>query len=91
MTAGIWANNHYNTFLNPAVPDPFFTFQAFQDAFQQAFGNTDCAQKARTDMAALKMKMGDTVEEYTTAFEALSGHTGYNEIAHIEAYRSGLH
>lgn len=90
-TAGTWANNHYNSFLDPAVPDPFFTFQQFQTAFERAFGNADRAQKARTDMAALKMKTGDTVEEYTTAFEALAGHTGYNEAAHIEAYRSGLH
>lgn len=90
-TAGTWANNHYRTFLDPAKTDPFSTFQDFQKALEGAFGNADQAQKARTDMATLKMKPGDTVEEYTTAFEALAGHTGYNEAAHIEAYRSGLH
>ena len=50
----------------------------------------DRAQKAHTDMAALKMKPGETVEEYTAAFESLAVHTGYNEAAHIEAYQSGL-
>ena len=90
-TAGTWANNHANAILNPDTPNPFATFQAFQDAFERAFGAADRAQKARTDMAALKMKPGDTVEEYTTSFEALAMHTGYNEAAHIEAYRAGLH
>src|SRR6202000_1924810 len=41
-------------------------------------------------MSVLHMKAGDTVEEYTTAFEALAAHTGYNEAVHIEAYCSGL-
>lgn len=90
-TAGTWANNLYRTFLDPSQPDPFSTFGEFQLAFERTFGNADRAQKARTDMAALKMKLGDTVEEYTTAFEALAGLTSYNEAAHIEAYRSGLH
>lgn len=90
-TAGIWANNHANAILDPNTPNPFATFQDFQDTFERAFGSADRAQKARTDMAALKMKPGDTVEEYTTAFEALAIHTGYNEAAHIEAYRAGLH
>jgi len=90
-TAGVWANNHTNAMLDPEVADPFVTFQAFQDAFERAFGSADRAQKARTDMAALKMKPGDTVEEYTTSFESLANHTGYNEAAHIEAYRAGLH
>jgi len=90
-TAGTWANNLYSTFLDPNQPNPFLTFMEFQRAFERAFGNADRAQKARTDMATLKMKLGDTVEEYTTSFEALAGHTGYNEAAHVEAYRSGLH
>ena len=41
-------------------------------------------------MAALKMKPGDTVEEYTTSFESLAVHTGHNEVTHIECYRTGL-
>jgi hypothetical protein len=89
-TAGAWANNQTNAMLDDEVPNPFATFQAFQNALERAFGSADRAQKARTDMGALKMKPGDTVEEYTTAFEALALHTGYNEAAHIEAYRSGL-
>ena len=89
-TAGTWANNHTNAMLDPETDDPFATFQAFQDSFERAFGSADRAEKARTDMAALKMKPGDTVEEYTTSFEALAMHTGYNEIAHINAYRAGL-
>lgn len=56
----------------------------------RAFATADLGQKARNDMASLKMKPGDTVEEYTTSFEALAVHTGYNEIAHIQAYRAGL-
>jgi len=90
-TAGTWANNHANKMLDPTAPNPFTTFQEFQSTFEHGFGAADHAQKARTDMAALKMKPGDTVEEYTTAFEALQIHTSYNEAAHVEAYRSGLH
>jgi Retrotransposon gag protein/Zinc knuckle len=91
-TAGTWADNHTNTILdpNPEVVNPFTTFEEFQTTFERAFGAADRAQKARTDMAALKMKPGDTVEEYTTAFESLAGYTEYNEPAHIEAYRAGL-
>ena len=90
-TAGTWATNYTNKILDPTTPDPFATFQEFQEAFEKAFGNADRAQKARTSMASLRMKPGESVEEYTTAFEALAIHTGYNEPAHIEAYRSGLH
>ena len=90
-TAGVWANNHANAILDPEAPNPFVTFQLFQTAFERAFGSADRAQKARTDMAALKMKPGDTVEEFTTSFEALALYTEYNEPAHIEAYRAGLH
>lgn len=89
-TAGTWADNHYQRFQDPAVADPFTSFEEFQLAFERAFGNADRAQKARTEMSALKMKAGDTVEEYTTAFEALEGHTAYNEAAHVEFYRAGL-
>jgi hypothetical protein len=91
-TAGTWANNHTSAMLDPDVLEkPFVTFKDFQVAFERAFGDSDRAQRARTDMAALKMKPGGTVEEYTTSFEALAVHTGYNEAAHVEAYRSGLH
>lgn len=89
-TAGTWANNHANAMLHPNTPDPFATFEEFQTALERSFGSLDRAQKARTDMGNLRMKPGDTVEEYTTAFEALAVHTGYNEAAHIELYRSGL-
>ena len=89
-TAGTWANNTANAILDPNTPNPYATFQEFQEAFEWAFGALDWAQKARMDMSVLHMKAGDTVEEYTTAFEALAAHTGYNEAAHIEAYRSGL-
>jgi hypothetical protein len=89
-TAGTWATNAANALLDPNVPNPYATFQDFQDAFERAFGALDRAQKARTDLAALKMKPGDTVEGFTTSFEALAIHTGYNEPALIEIYRSGL-
>ena len=79
-----------NNMMDPTADSPFSTFQDFQVAFERAFGAADRGQRARTEMAALKMKPSDTVEDYTTAFEALSTHTGYNEAAHIEAYRSGL-
>jgi hypothetical protein len=89
-TAGTWADNITGALLDSSTPDPYTTFQSFREAFEQAFGDADRAQRARIDMAALKMKPGDTVEEYTTSFESLALHTGYNEAAHIEAYRSGL-
>ena len=89
-TAGSWATNVANQFLDPNAANPYNTFELFQTALERAFGSLDLAQKARTEMAALKMKSGDTVEEYTTAFEALAVHTGYGEAAHIQAYRTGL-
>jgi hypothetical protein len=89
-TAGTWANNLANAMLNQNVQNPFNTFQEFQEAFERSFGSMDKAQKARTDMSTLKMKPGDTVEGYTTTFESLAIHTGYNEAALIEHYRSGL-
>ena len=90
-TAGTWANNHAAVMMNPNVANPFDTFDAFARAFDRAFGSADRAQKARNDMANLKMKNNDTAEDYTTAFEALAIHTQYDEIAHIQAYRTGLH
>ena len=90
-TSGAWATNVANQFLDPDIQNPYNTFEAFQTGFERAFGSLDLAQKARTEMAALKMKPGDTVEEYTTAFESLAVHTGYNDAGHIEAYRTGLH
>ena len=47
----------------------------------------DRAEMARQKIKLLKMKPGDTVEIYTTAFEALANHTGYNETALIEQYQ----
>jgi hypothetical protein len=88
-TAGVWGDN-YTTAMGEANP-PFQTFAEFEDTFKKAFGDADRAQRARIDLAALKMKPGESVEEYTTNFEALAIHTGYNEAAHIEAYRAGLH
>jgi hypothetical protein len=90
-TAGTWADNQTTAMLDQdPTRHPFLTFQDFSDTFERAFGDADRAQRARIDMSVLKMKSGDTVEEYTTAFEALAIHTGYNEAAHIEAYRTGL-
>lgn len=91
-TAGTWANNHTTSMLDAdPAKHSFKTFEEFRETFEQAFGDADRKQKARIDMAALKMKPGDTVEEYTTTFEALASHTDYNEAGHIQAYRSGLH
>ena len=88
-TAGVWGDN-YTLAMGEPNP-PFQTFAEFEDTFKKAFGDADRAQRARIDLAALKMKPGESVEEYTTNFEALAIHTGYNEAAHIEAYRAGLH
>jgi hypothetical protein len=88
-TAGVWGDN-YTMAMGEANP-PFQTFAEFEDTFKKAFGDADRAQHARIDLATLKMKPGESVEEYTTNFEALAIHTGYNEAAHIEAYRAGLH
>jgi hypothetical protein len=89
-TAGTWSDNQFKAFDRDDIPDPFFTFNGFIEAFERAFGNADRAQKARIDLGNLKMKPGDTVESYTTAFEALAIHSGFNEIALIEFYRLGL-
>jgi len=90
-TAGTWADNQTTAMLDQDVTHhPFATFEDFKDVFEHAFGDADQAQRARINMSILKMNPGDTVEEYTTAFEALAIHTEYNEPAHIEAYRAGL-
>jgi hypothetical protein len=88
--AGTWANNVQTQMLDVNTPNPYATFAEFKVAFNKAFGNADRAQKARTELAMLKMKTTETVEEYTTAFESLAPHTGYDETALIEAYRTGL-
>ena len=91
-TAGVWGDNHTASMADPDPRNrPFATFAEFETAFKAAFGDSDRAQRARIDLANLKMKPGDSVEEFTTSFEALAVHTGYNEAAHIEAYRAGLH
>ena len=89
-TAGVWADNYSGAMLDPNTPDPFVTYQAFRVAFEAAFGDSDRAQRARTELATLKMKSGDTVEEYTTSFEALAIHSNLDEVALIEHYRRGL-
>lgn len=89
-TARTWTNNHTTSMLDLELTKPFNTFKEFQETLECAFGDSDRAQEARLEMATLKMNPGETVEEYTAAFEAHAVHTGYNEAAHIEAYRSGL-
>ena len=89
-TAGVWADNYSGAMLDQNTANPFTTYQQFKVAFEAAFGDSDRAQKARTDLATLKMKPGDTVEEFTTSFEALAIHSNLDEIALIEHYRRGL-
>ena len=88
--AGTWANNLATAFLDPARADPYLTFAAFKTAFDEAFGDADRQHRACIEMSLLRMKSGDSVEEYTTAFEALADDTEYNEQALINAYRMGL-
>jgi hypothetical protein len=85
-----WANNHKNAFLNPTVPNPFATLEAFFAAFEIAFRDHNRNEAARHQMEALRMKQGETVEAYTTAFESLQVDTEYNDISLIEKYRRGL-
>lgn len=88
--AAVWANNIATAMLDPETDNPYATFDDFQDAFEKAFGNADKAQKARTELAKLSMKPGDSVEEYTTQFETYAKLTGYNDEALIEIYSNGL-
>ena len=89
-TAGTWSSNHTETILDPTRVNPFLTFDDFLKAFETAFSDHDRTVAAQRDMLKLKMGRNDTVESYTTAFEALAAHTGYNDAAHIEKYRNGL-
>jgi len=89
-TAGAWATNQANLFLDPAQANPFATFEAFQASFEKTFGAFNKAQQARDDLEALEMKPGDTVEAYTTAFEAIAIHTGHSDAGLIQAYQTGL-
>jgi hypothetical protein len=41
-------------------------------------------------MESLRIRPGETVEAYTTAFESLQTDTGYNDISLVEKYRRGL-
>lgn len=89
-SAGVWAENHSEAMLSDAKEDPFKTFQEFMSAFEQSYCEYDRAERARRELEKLRMNRGDTVEAYTTAFDALAIHTEYNETALIEKYRLGL-
>jgi hypothetical protein len=85
-----WANNHKNAFLNPTAPNPFQTLEEFFTAFEIAFRDHNRNEAARHQMEALRIKPGETVEAYTTAFESLQTDTEYNDISLVEKYRRGL-
>ena len=88
-SAGAWAENQTELMLN-AENKPFSTFDQFLLAFETAYCEYDRAEAARRGIENLKMGKGDTVEAYTTTFESLAPHTGYNDTALIERYRTGL-
>src|ERR1700761_403984 len=88
-SAGAWAENQTELMLNAKIK-PFSTFEQFLQAFESAYCEYDHAEAACQGIENLKMNKGDTVETYTTAFESLGPHIGYNDTVLIERYCIGL-
>src|ERR1700676_5331124 len=87
-SAGDWASNYTRAILDGDSPFP--DWETFCTRFERAFGDADREAHARQRLRSLKMTRGMTAEEYTTAFEAISGRTGFNDEALMDAYEHGL-
>jgi hypothetical protein len=87
-SAGDWASNYSRAILDGDSPFP--DWETFCNRFEAAFGDADREANARQRLRSLKMTRGMTAEEYTTAFEAISGKTGFNDEALMDAYEHGL-
>jgi len=88
-SAGDWAANHTRTILETGA-QPFATWAVFRERFEAAFGDSDRQAQSRQRLRDIKMTRGMTAEEYTAAFEAIAGRTGFNEDALMDAYEHGL-
>jgi hypothetical protein len=88
-SAGDWAANHTRSILEQGV-QPFQDWAAFRTRFESAFGDSDRQAQSRQRLRDIKMTRGMTAEEYTAAFEAIAGRTGFNEDALMDAYEHGL-
>lgn len=88
-SAGDWAANHTRTILEGGQ-NPFTSWKDFQSRFEAAFGDSDRQAQSRQRLRDLKMARGTTAEEYTAAFEAIAGRTGFNDEALMDAFEHGL-
>ena len=82
-----WAENHLNLYHEGRTP--FATWLEFEKTVKEAFGDADEAAAAATAIEALAMGLG-TCEQYTTAFETLEAHCGWNDMALVHQYEKGL-
>jgi Retrotransposon gag protein len=87
-SAGDWASKYTHAILDGDSPFP--DWETFCNCFEAAFGEADQAAHAHQHLHYLKMTQGMTAEEYTMAFEAISGKTGFNDEALMDAYEHGL-
>ncbi|KAF9514904.1 hypothetical protein BS47DRAFT_1342512 [Hydnum rufescens UP504] len=78
-SAGDWASNYTCAILDGDSPFP--GWETFCTHFEAAF---------ELQLHTLKMTQGMTAEEYTMAFEAISGKTGFNDGALMDVYEHGL-
>jgi uncharacterized coiled-coil protein SlyX len=88
-SAGEWAANHTRTMLE-GHHNPFTSWDDFRHRFEAAFGDSDRQAQSRQSLHDLRMTRTMTAEEYTAAFEALAGRTGFNDAALMDAYERGL-
>ena len=91
MTGGsaqIWAHNETEAVITGT--SSVGSFEDFSRRVEEAFGDPDRAQTARTKLHDLKMTAGMSADEYTARFEILAGRTGFNDAALEDAYSRGL-
>ena len=87
-TAEIWASNETQVVIDRTTS--ITDFNEFVRWVEDAFGDPDRMQTARTKLHNLRMIVGMSADEYTAQFKILAGRTGFNDKALEDAYAHGL-
>ncbi len=74
----------------PGAPHPHRDWEEFKENLSSVFGDSDPTAMAKHKMTVIKQGTR-TAEEYCIEFRDLSFRTGYNDNAHIEFFKKGLH
>jgi len=86
--AQVWAANETSAVL--ANMSTINTLEELLASIERTFGDPDQERMACTQLHALKMMPGMTMEEYMANFEMLFRRTGFNEATLEDAYVCGL-